>query len=132
MDPLHRATDYYRVLGVKPDATAEEIHCAYRHLARAYHPDIHPGSAEASIRMARLNAAKSVLLDPRARAAYDLGRNGAHPRVRQVRAEPKRTGRFDFGTAMMLIVVGPLVLGALVYFVTGVQVAVRPLPLLTF
>jgi len=119
-------------LGVKPDATSEDVHAAYRRLARAYHPDTHPGSAEAAVSMARVNVAKAVLLDPHARAAYDSSRNGAHPpaQVHPPRARPKRMRRFDYGTAMMLVVVAPLLLGLLVYFETGVHVAVRPLPFL--
>ena len=63
------------VLGVKPKATAEEIHIAYRRLARAYHPDCYSGLTGSLVRMARVNVAKSVLLDPKLRAAYDLSRN---------------------------------------------------------
>jgi curved DNA-binding protein CbpA len=44
------ATDYCRLLGVKPNATPHEIRAAYRRLARAYHPDIHPGSTGSLVR----------------------------------------------------------------------------------
>jgi len=120
------STDYYAVLGVKSDATSEDIYAAYRRLARAYHPDTHPGSAEAAVSMARVNVAKSVLLDPHARAAYDSIRDAARPLARGhlPRARPKRIRRLDYSTAMMLVVVAPLVFGLFVYFVTGVQVAV--------
>ena len=127
------ATDYYRILGVKPDATSEDIHVAYRRLARAYHPDLHPGSAAAVDRMARINAAKSVLLNPQARAAHDLSRNGGHlasHRVHAPTATPNCSRRFDYSTAMLLVVMAPLMLGLLVYLVCGVLVAVRPLPVL--
>ena len=83
--------------------------------------------------MARANTAKSVLLNPQARAAYDLSRNGGHlasHRVHAPTATPKRNRRFDYSTAMLLVVMAPLMLGLLVYLVSGVQVAVGPLPVL--
>jgi hypothetical protein len=79
--PFDPATDYYRLLGVGPAASPEEIQVAYRRLAKAYHPDLHSGSASAAEHMARVNVAKSVLLDPETRASYDQMRG-----VRQVRA----------------------------------------------
>src|SRR5579864_2377477 len=69
--PFDPATDYYKVLGVEPDAPAEAIQAAYRKLAKAFHPDLNSGSASAAERMARLNAAKSVLLDSQTRPIYD-------------------------------------------------------------
>jgi DnaJ-class molecular chaperone len=126
------ATDYYRLLGVKPDATPQAIHAAYRRLARAYHPDIHPGSTGSLVRMARVNVAKSVLLDPNTRAAYDLSRTrAARPAAPSVqRRPPTRMGgrRFDYATAVMLAVVAPLVVGLLLYVATGAQVAGHPRP----
>jgi hypothetical protein len=82
--------------------------------------------------MARVNVAKSVLLDPNTRAAYDLSRNRAYgtaaPSVQ--RRPPTRTGgwRFDYATAVMLAVVAPLVVGLLLYVATGAQVAAHPAP----
>jgi hypothetical protein len=69
--PFDPATDYYSLLGVRPGAEPEEIQAAYRRLAKEYHPDLHAGSAIAAARMARLNVAKSVLLDRDTRASYD-------------------------------------------------------------
>lgn len=69
--PFDPATDYYKLLGVAPGASAEEIQAAYRRLAKAYHPDLNAGSAAAAARMARVNVAKAVLLDPDTRATYD-------------------------------------------------------------
>jgi hypothetical protein len=79
--PFDPATDYYKLLGVGPAAAPEEIQAAYRRLAKAYHPDLNAGSAIAAARMARVNIAKSVLLDPETRAIYDRMR-GLGPAAR--------------------------------------------------
>ena len=68
------ARDHYSALGVGPDATAAEIKAAYRRLARASHPDRHPGDMAAERRFKRIARAYEVLADPRRRAAYDTRR----------------------------------------------------------
>lgn len=71
---------HYELLGVAPDATAEEIQRAYRLLALRHHPDIAPDADPAT--MAAINGAWAVLNDPRQRRVYDasLGRPAAPPR----------------------------------------------------
>ena len=70
-----RFKDYYEVMGMKRDATQEEIKRAYRKLARKFHPDVSK-EAQAEERFKELQEAYEVLKDPEKRAAYDqLGAN---------------------------------------------------------
>jgi curved DNA-binding protein len=67
--------DYYEIMGVKRDATQDDIKRAYRKLARKYHPDVSK-EARAEERFKELGEAYEVLKDPEKRAAYDqLGSN---------------------------------------------------------
>ena len=49
--------EYYRSLGVQPNASPDELKKAYRKLAKQYHPDIHPGDNEAEARFKEINEA---------------------------------------------------------------------------
>jgi hypothetical protein len=62
--------DYYRILGVKPNASQVEIKSAYRKLALKSHPDLNPNS-EAGKQFALLSKAYHTLNDPQERAYYD-------------------------------------------------------------
>ncbi len=63
----------YEVLGVKPDAGADEIRKVYRQLAKKFHPDLNPGKPEAEARFKSISAAYDLLSDPEKRARYDRG-----------------------------------------------------------
>jgi molecular chaperone DnaJ len=64
-------TDHYAVLGVKRDASGDEIKRAYRRLALECHPDRFPDDAEAEARFREVSEAYAVLGDPQERARYD-------------------------------------------------------------
>lgn len=65
--------DPYQVLGVVRAATAEEIRQAYRKLAKASHPDLHPGDAKAEARFKELSTAYDLLSDADKRSRFDRG-----------------------------------------------------------
>jgi len=66
------ATDYYGLLGVRRESSAEEIKKAYRKLARELHPDVNP-DPQAQQRFKDVTAAYEVLSDPQKRQVVDLG-----------------------------------------------------------
>lgn len=63
--------DYYEVLGVSRDASEAELKKAYRQLAKKYHPDMHPGDAEAEAKFKEASEAYGVLSDAEKRRQYD-------------------------------------------------------------
>lgn len=63
--------DYYSILGVKKNASADELKKAFRKLARKYHPDLNSGDEKAEARFKEVNEAYEVLSDTDKRKKYD-------------------------------------------------------------
>ena len=69
--------DFYKTLGVSPDAPQQEIKKAYRALAQKNHPDANPGDAQAEERFKEISEAYATLSDPEERKEYDQVRRVA-------------------------------------------------------
>jgi molecular chaperone DnaJ len=69
MPPAKR--DYYEVLGVARDASAEDIKKAYRKLALQFHPDKNPGNKDAEEHFKEISESYEVLSEPEKRQLYD-------------------------------------------------------------
>jgi DnaJ-class molecular chaperone len=65
--------DPYTTLGVKRDASQDDIRRAYRGLAKKHHPDLNPGNAKAEDRFKTISAANELLSDVAKRARFDAG-----------------------------------------------------------
>lgn len=74
--------DYYKIMGLEPDASAEDIKRAYKKLARKYHPDV-SDEPDAQKKFQEIGEAYDILKDPEKRAEYDQLRTYAHQGGRQ-------------------------------------------------
>ncbi len=91
--------DYYKILGVGKNATADEIKKAYRKLAREHHPDLNPNNPEAGKLFQQLNEANEVLSDPEKRKKYDqYGKDWKHAeQFEQARKQQQASGSYAGG-----------------------------------
>jgi len=129
--------DYYEILEVPVDATAEAIKEQYRFLAHAWHPDKFPSpshKAKAEERIKEINEAYAILGDVTERALYDMERRGARTQADRgtrsaERAEPQREARSGRWTEEERIVrLGPWVTIPAGEFLYGDEKEKRILP----
>lgn len=86
--------DYYKILDLKKDASADEIKKAYRKLARKHHPDLNPNNDEANKKFQQINEANEVLSDPEKRKKYDkYGKDWQH--ADQLDAQQKQQRQYQ-------------------------------------
>jgi len=79
---LNMAQDYYETLGLKKNASPDEISDAYREMAKLYHPDRNPGDEESVKRFKACAEAFEVLSDPVRRREFDqYGKVGGGPSI---------------------------------------------------
>lgn len=69
--PPRKNPDFYNLLGVRKDASADELKRAFRTNARRYHPDLNQGDPDAESHMKKVNEAWKALGDPERRKVYD-------------------------------------------------------------
>ncbi len=86
--------DYYKILGIKKDATEKEIKKAYRKLARKYHPDLNPNDKVSEDKFKEVNEANEVLSNPENRKKYDkYGKDWKHAdEIEKQRAQQQQYG----------------------------------------
>ena len=92
-------SDPYSVLGLPKTASADEVKAAYRKLAKKYHPDLNPGSAEAERKMKEVNEAYDMIVnhkyDPNAAGSGGYSSGASYSSSSRGYADPFEG--FDFG-----------------------------------
>jgi len=78
--------DYYQILGVKKTATDQEIHSAFRRLAKATHPDLNKNDLKKAEQFTQIKQAYDTLSNPDKRQKYDAGLKA--PKAPQQPAKP--------------------------------------------
>ena len=93
--------DPYKILGVSPDASDEEVKRAYRRLAKKYHPDLNPGDAEAARKMQEVNAAYEQIKNPQ-KQQPNYGGYGGYDPFGGAYQQPNQEDRYFQGAAQYI------------------------------
>ncbi|HIE09342.1 MAG TPA: tetratricopeptide repeat protein, partial [Armatimonadetes bacterium] len=81
--------DPYRILGVSPHASPEEIRKRYRELVKTHHPDVRPDKEKAHEEFLRIQEAYRILSDPKLRERYDRLRRRSEEAARRMVEEAR-------------------------------------------
>lgn len=76
-------TDYYKILGIMPDADEKEVKAAYRKLSKKYHPDTAPDSPQTAEKFHEIQCAYEIISDREKREKYDQQRSSRGTRAEQ-------------------------------------------------
>lgn len=113
--PVHSKKDYYKVLGIPPDASQDEIEEAYHQMAKKSHPDRGGSNSE----MRTLNEAYNVLSNRKKRAEYNKYRSG---RIAEQENKSKSTSKKENSWVNILnILYVVLLIGAITSFFVGAK-----------
>lgn len=99
---------HYKILGIEPNATTEEINKAFKEKAKEYHPDKNGGVKAATDMFKYLNAAKDCLTDPDKRLEYDYS-IGVKKRPDTSEPKPSSSGKnksFPYEVAAVFALIG--------------------------
>jgi curved DNA-binding protein len=92
--------DYYKVLQIDKNATAEDVKKSYRRLARKLHPDLNPNDKEAHKKFQEINEANEVLSDPEKRKKYDqYGKDWQHSDQFEKQSQRRPGSESTYGSA---------------------------------
>lgn len=109
-DQFMNEITYYKILGIEPDATTEEINKAYKEKAKEYHPDKNGGTKAATDMFQYLNLAKDCLSDPDKRLEYDYS-IGVKKRPDTSNPDPQKGSKksFPYEMAVVFVLAGVLI-----------------------
>ena len=117
------SNDLYKILGVDPSASGDEIRSAFRARAKGLHPDVNPENPSSEEAFKRLSAAFSILSKPKERRLYDLLRSPSD-RNRRTATQTDRPTKTLFRKFAYSILAGSAAAGITVTIIAGLNIQV--------